>query len=48
MNFSYCHYYVKLQEGEPDKNITTRYKSYDERAKEYIEYLRGRKIDYIP
>lgn len=47
INYRYSHYFVRLEEGPPEKYETTRYESLDDRSKKYIEYLRSRKIHYL-
>jgi large subunit ribosomal protein L22 len=44
VQYKYCHYYVRLEEGEPIEYNPKVYESFEERARKYIEYLRERRI----
>ncbi len=44
VEYKYCHYYVRLEEGLPPENFRKKFETYDERVEKYFEYLRSRKI----
>ena len=48
LNYKYCHYYVRLEEGEPREVKRNNYESFEKRAEDYIKYLRSRQIHYLP
>jgi large subunit ribosomal protein L22 len=44
VKYRYSHYFVRLEEGKPATDYATNTETYENRAREYIERLRNRKI----
>lgn len=44
VDYKYCTYYVRLEEGSPPPKYHLEAETYEARAKEYIENLRKRSI----